>query len=214
MSSAADSTAVELDQATMPDDNEVAIDHIEDIASDGENDSDAASHNGENDSNQTGWGDLAENDHGDASEDGWNQAEDDHGDADEEEADKADDEAEGEGDDQFQPACTTATCQDGWLASIADLQAVATDYTVPTSLPHEPVCPTCIGADLMKEHQSLRAEVEAFTFVDLGRVVEFTGRLNVRRTALGYEFKQLDEREWGYHFDDMLSDGQYQYLCL
>ena len=45
-------------------------------------------------------------------------------------------------DDTYQPGCTTGNCADGWLPSIADLQNVATDYTIPTSVPHQPVCPT------------------------------------------------------------------------
>ena len=66
-----------------------------------------------------------------------------------------------------------------------------------------------IGTALMKEHQDLRATLEASSFVDLEQVVEFIGRLNFQRTALGYSFEQLDEREWGYYFDDMVSDGKY-----
>jgi hypothetical protein len=97
---------------------------------------------------------------------------------------------------------------EGWVRCITQLSGMVKDYTIPSSEVNEAaVCPSCIGIDLMKEHQDLRAELEAFYRVsDFGATHQFQGRLNVRRRELGYEFEQFDERKWGYLFDDMLSD--------
>lgn len=87
-------------------------------------------------------------------------------------------------------------CDEGWLRSITQLEGMVKDYTIPSSLTNEAaVCPSCIGIDLMKEHQDLRAELEAFSRVsDFGAIVAFHGRLANRRRELGYEFYQFDER--------------------
>jgi hypothetical protein len=87
-------------------------------------------------------------------------------------------------------------CNDGWLNCITELDGMVKDYTIPSSLPNEPtICPSCIGIELMKEHQDLRAELEAFSRIsDFGAIVAFHGRLAARRRELGYEFEQFDER--------------------
>lgn len=110
---------------------------------------------------------------------------------------------------QFRGRCP-ANCHSGWLSSITQLHGMVKDYTVPSALPNEPaVCPACIGIDLMKAHQDLRAELETFSHIaDMGRIVEFYFNLAPRRAELGYEFNQFDERQWGFLFDDMLSDDE------
>jgi hypothetical protein len=87
-------------------------------------------------------------------------------------------------------------CDGGWLDSITELAGMVKDYSIPSSLPNEPtVCPSCIGIELMKEHQDLRAELEAFSRIsDFGAIIAFHGRLAARRLELGYEFEQFDER--------------------
>jgi hypothetical protein len=97
---------------------------------------------------------------------------------------------------------------EGWVPCITQLSGMVKDYTIPTSEINEAaVCPSCIGINLMKEHQDLRAELEAFHRVsDFGAIHQFQGRLNTRRRVLHYDFEQFDERKWGYLFDDMLSD--------
>lgn len=90
------------------------------------------------------------------------------------------------------PACYG----EGWLDCITQLEGMVKDYIIPSSLPNEPtVCPSCIGIELMKEHQDLRAELEAFSRIsDFGAIVAFHGRLTARRRELDYEFYQFDER--------------------
>jgi len=102
-----------------------------------------------------------------------------------------------------------AGCNQGFLASIDQLHGMVKDYTVPTSNTDvHAICPACIGVDLMKEHQSLHAELENFLRVaNFESVLDFHGRLSQRRQALGYEYEQFDEREWNFLFDDMLSEG-------
>ncbi|KAM0716257.1 hypothetical protein Q7P37_007702 [Cladosporium fusiforme] len=98
-------------------------------------------------------------------------------------------------------------CNDGWL-SIDKLRGMVKDYTVPTAATNvAAVCPSCIGIDIMKEHQQLRADLEAFQHVgNFTSIIDFYARLNPRRRELEYDFNQFDEREWGYYFDDMLSE--------
>lgn len=105
-------------------------------------------------------------------------------------------------------SCPAQACDEGYIDSIGELKAMLPTYTVPSTLPHRPLCPSCIGKTLTKQHQNLRADLEAFLQVDFGQLVEFYGRLNPRRTALGYEFRQFDEREWNYEFGDMLSEDE------
>jgi len=94
----------------------------------------------------------------------------------------------------FEDECPA--CDEGWLDCITQLGGMVRDYTIPSSLPNEPtVCPSCIGIELMKEHQDLRAELEAFSRIsDFGAIVAFHGRLAARRSELRYEFEQFDER--------------------
>lgn len=106
----------------------------------------------------------------------------------------------------FQGQCPVH-CNEGWLPNQATMHALVTE-PITTVTEHMPVCPVCIGKPLMQEYQALREMLESGQggMIDFGTLVEFHGRLNPRRTQLGYEFKQFDEREWGYMFDDMQSE--------
>ncbi|TKA81945.1 hypothetical protein B0A55_01933 [Friedmanniomyces simplex] len=97
---------------------------------------------------------------------------------------------------------------EGFLDTLAELAAVldTTIYTTPAITDHAILCPVCMGLDLLTEQQALRATLELTSLVDLEDVIDWCGRLSPRRQSLGYEFYQLDEREWGYYFDDM-QDG-------
>ena len=101
-----------------------------------------------------------------------------------------------------------AECNNGWLDLQEDLQATVTDTIQPVAASYSPVCPVCMGKDVMQEYHSLRQELEVSSFVDMGSIIEFLGRLNPRRRQLGYSFKQFDEREWGYLFDDIPSEDE------
>lgn len=71
---------------------------------------------------------------------------------------------------------------------------------------------------MTKEHQNLRAELEALLHVsDFGAVHAFEDRLAVRRRQLGFRYEQFDGRKWGYLWDDTLyhsedegDDSQYE----
>ena len=103
-----------------------------------------------------------------------------------------------------------ANCNDGWLDSLASLSTVlpTSVYATLALLEHRPICPVCLGLKLLKKQQALRSTLEQTMMPDvvLGPAIEFSGKLNRRRTAVGYEFYQFDEREWGLMFDDMLSE--------
>ncbi|KAK3683215.1 hypothetical protein LTR37_020457 [Vermiconidia calcicola] len=97
-----------------------------------------------------------------------------------------------------------ADCEEGWLVTREEAQAMVPD-TLATLLPHAPVCPACMGKTLMQEYHGLRQMLDA-QYVDFTLVTDFYFRLNPRRTMLSYPFRRLDERDWGYAFDDMLSN--------
>ncbi|KAK3672010.1 hypothetical protein LTR78_008185 [Recurvomyces mirabilis] len=101
-----------------------------------------------------------------------------------------------------------ANCNEGWLHCLDCLFLVLPSdiYSTAALQPHRPVCPACMGLDLLREQQALRVQLEAFLTVDFGATVEFLGRFNIHGQSIGYDFWQYDEREWGYHFDDMLED--------
>lgn len=97
-----------------------------------------------------------------------------------------------------------ARCHRGWISTQQEMhELVEEDITIVTE--HQPVCPVCMGKALMQEYQSLREILESGP-VDIGVAIEFHGRLNPRRRDVGYRFKQFDEREWGYLFEDMDSE--------
>ncbi|KAI5357074.1 Putative Zinc finger, RING-type [Septoria linicola] len=112
-------------------------------------------------------------------------------------------------------------CTDGFLDEITRLPDMIKDYEpemllyeqnvgqVPESL-QKPLCPVCMGADLLREQQALQNKVMT-SMADFGEVVEYYGRLSRRRTVLattigGYRYIQFDERKWGHGFTDMQSD--------
>ena len=105
----------------------------------------------------------------------------------------------------FDNACP-GDCDDGWLDDNAALQTIIGADQMRALPAFVPVCPVCCGKDLTDEQLTLRGILHDNNFVDIGPVVEFLGRLNPVRQNLGYEFKQFDEREWGYSFEDMLSE--------
>lgn len=98
-----------------------------------------------------------------------------------------------------------ARCRRGWIRTQAKMHELVTD-NLTTVTEHQPVCPVCMGKGLMQEYQTLREILESGP-IDIGITVEFLGRLNPRRLQLGYNFKQFDEREWGYLFEDMDSES-------
>ena len=101
-----------------------------------------------------------------------------------------------------------ARCSNGWVATQEEMHAMVADH-ITTVSPHTPVCPVCIGKGLMQEYQSLRETLESYHMVEMVDAIEFYSRLNPRRRQLGYSFHQFDEREWGYMFDDMQSEDDY-----
>ena len=102
-----------------------------------------------------------------------------------------------------------ARCEDGWLRTIEELNRLFRSYVSPAFVDHAIVCPVCIGTELMKMQQDLRHQLDATSYVDMEDAMAFETKLNVRRRHLGYEFEQFDERRWGYHFDDMVSEDEF-----
>lgn len=98
-----------------------------------------------------------------------------------------------------------ANCDDGWLDSLQELADVLDPaiYATAATREHSPVCPVCIGLDILKEQQDLRTTLEAFSMVQFDACHDWHARLNPRRVALGYEFYEYDEREWNLLFEDM-----------
>lgn len=85
---------------------------------------------------------------------------------------------------------------------------MVSSYESPAVLEHEPVCPCCMGLDLMKEGENLRARAANST-VTIEEVVDFMGRFNIVAQQHGYyTTERLDEREWGFDFGDENDGGQ------
>jgi hypothetical protein len=101
-----------------------------------------------------------------------------------------------------------AQCNDGWISTQEEMHALVDEPIRLLLMPYAPTCPVCIGKPKMQEHQTLRELLEDSYQVDIGTLVDFYGSLSIRRKALGYSFKQFDEREWGMVFDDMLSEDE------
>jgi hypothetical protein len=103
-----------------------------------------------------------------------------------------------------------ANCNHGFLPDIKALRNVVEPsvFAPQSTLEHRPICPVCVGIDVLVEQQDLRTTLEAFTQVDLGAAHTFHANMSTRRTALGYHYIQFDEREWGYMFDDMLEESE------
>jgi len=99
-------------------------------------------------------------------------------------------------------------CDEGWLLTIGSLDGLVKDYDTPATLAHRPVCPVCIGQDLMKEHEGLRFQLEVLHMPDWDALLNFYERLNPRRARIGYQYQQFDEREWNTEFEDMPSSDE------
>jgi hypothetical protein len=106
-------------------------------------------------------------------------------------------------------------CTWGWLDSVTTLRGMMEDYDLPLltygveDIPDvllEPVCPVCVGPEYTQDQQTLQLQLLQTQNIGMMEVVDFLARLNSRRADLGYPFRQLDERNWGFAFDDMLSD--------
>ncbi|GAB7360247.1 hypothetical protein MBLNU230_g8007t1 [Neophaeotheca triangularis] len=101
-----------------------------------------------------------------------------------------------------------AECRAGRLYNTTTLKQMVSSYESPAVLEHEPVCPCCMGLDLMKEEENLRARAANST-VTIEEVVDFMGRFNIVAQQHGYyTTERLDEREWGFDFGDENDGGQ------
>ncbi|KAM3416949.1 hypothetical protein BST61_g8536 [Cercospora zeina] len=121
------------------------------------------------------------------------------------------------------PLPCLATCRSGYLDSISCLQDMVKDY-VPEMLTYEqnnagvtpaflekPLCPVCIGPDLLKEQQGLQYDLLVRHDMNFNAILDYHGRAAERRSRIGYQFVQFDERRWGMAFDDMFSDDEEGY---
>ncbi|PPJ50971.1 hypothetical protein CBER1_06820 [Cercospora berteroae] len=122
------------------------------------------------------------------------------------------------------------TCTNGFLDSLSTLSDMVENYTpemlvyeqgnagvVPAFL-EKPLCPVCIGPGLLQEQQGLQYDLLVNNIMDFTAIIDYHGRVAARRTGLGYQFVQFDERRWGMAFGDMLSedeeghdDGEYEH---
>lgn len=108
-----------------------------------------------------------------------------------------------------------AGCKRGFLSDASILQHMIKDYDPPTysagEIPasfQKVVCPCCIGSDILQAQQQLQAATMIGIPPELNHILDYQTALNQRRAELGFSFKQFDERQWGYYFEDMLSDEE------
>lgn len=110
------------------------------------------------------------------------------------------------------------TCTNGFLDSLSCLSDMVENYTpemlvyeqsnagvVPAFL-EKPLCPVCIGPGLLKEQQGLQHDLLVNNIMRFTAIVDYHGSVAARRTGLGYQFVQFDERRWGMAFGDMLPE--------
>ncbi|KAK3058673.1 hypothetical protein LTR09_000238 [Extremus antarcticus] len=95
------------------------------------------------------------------------------------------------------PLCI-AGCHQGYLENQEALNNLLYDPLNAVS-EYRPLCPYCIGFDLVKQYHSLR-EFRDITNVDISQLYDFSHSLNARFAELGYQSQyDLDESEWNYH---------------
>ncbi|KAK5708369.1 hypothetical protein LTR97_000909 [Elasticomyces elasticus] len=102
-----------------------------------------------------------------------------------------------------------AGCDEGVLYTVGDLEAVLSPATYTTTARQEYpfACPVCLGLDLLDVQQKLRTQLETVggSAELYDAVLYMDSEVNVARSALGYHFRQHDERPWGY--DHGLEEG-------
>ncbi|KAK5728081.1 hypothetical protein LTR17_012180 [Elasticomyces elasticus] len=102
-----------------------------------------------------------------------------------------------------------AGCDEGVLYTVGDLEAVLSPATYTTTARQEYpfACPVCLGLDILDVQQKLRTQIETVggSAELYEAVLNMDREVNVARSALGYHFRQHDERPWGY--DHSLEEG-------
>lgn len=109
-----------------------------------------------------------------------------------------------------------AACYEGWLSNAEKIQDMIKDYDAPTLSADKPIppsfqpsiCPVCVGADFLKRQQEIQGTLLVAGFADFSDVFDLHHAFASRRRELGYHFRQFDEREWAYSFEDMLSEDE------
>lgn len=95
----------------------------------------------------------------------------------------------------------THHCNEGFCHSLHDVQDLVTE-TLPQLTHFEPICPVCTGKDLLDEHLALRRKVDDSTLLDLTEVFNWLSKINSVREQQGLPFVDLDDRQWGFSFDE------------
>ncbi|KAK4949254.1 hypothetical protein LTR10_011870 [Elasticomyces elasticus] len=101
-----------------------------------------------------------------------------------------------------------AGCNTGVLDTLAHLSSVLDPavYATTAKEDHDIVCPVCIGLDPLIQGQTLRAQYERISWVSHDDVFNLSFVVNGIRRRVGYtDFRQFDERPWGY--DHSLEEG-------
>lgn len=100
-------------------------------------------------------------------------------------------------------------CNNGFCHSQHEAQDLITE-TLPQLTHFEPVCPVCMGKDLLNEHFALRQKVDDSTLLDLAEVFNWLGKVNSIREDQGLSLIEFDDRAWGFSFDEeAFADGNF-----
>lgn len=100
----------------------------------------------------------------------------------------------------------THGCNNGFLYDYDQLQDIVS-RDLPQLSPFRPLCPVCLGEDLLDEHLQLRTIVDSNQLLDITPAIVHVTKRNVALNQIGYideEFSNncFDAREWGFNFDD------------
>ena len=108
----------------------------------------------------------------------------------------------------LQRTCPNSNCQEGYLSCLENLQDGIPD-ALPSLSPFRPLCPVCLGKDLMEEQVHLRRLMEANQLLahNLSLAIEHVQKRSERRVLVWGVSEVFDEHEWGFDFDALRPSG-------
>ena len=108
----------------------------------------------------------------------------------------------------LQRTCPNSNCQEGYLSCLENLQDGIPD-ALPSLSPFRPLCPVCLGKDLMEEQVHLRRLMEANQLLahNLSLAIEHVQKRSERRVLVWGVSEVFDEHAWGFDFDALRPSG-------
>ena len=96
-------------------------------------------------------------------------------------------------------------CKAGFLPNLTQLQYVVSHRILHQLSPFRPLCPVCLGTELLDEQLRLRGLVDLQQLLDITPALDHVTKRNVALVQLGYQQPgdgTFDDREWGIVFEE------------